>query len=718
MSDKSDTSDGVGLVISTHKDTWRIARRALRSASLKPVHIPGIEDAHDIVQDLRPAVLILDGSDIDVAMSCRALRAVSGCEYIPLLLLADDRDVPNPDNIHAVDVTAVLTKPVSADRLADYIESVGDTGKTLSGMRALRPSDAQLLDGVPDAFFVVSKTGEFRQYLGGAIKDPVLVPDELEGRKVTDVWPADTCQQFLDGIRRAIKTRAGHTLRLEVENDGRRSEYEVRLLVQGRDRVMTIFRDISSGGLQDARENSNRSSDELTGLVASDVFMSQFETIVADARIKERGLAVMCIEIDGFERINETLGRAVGDAVLKVAAQRVQRCLRDYDQIARLQNDSDTNLARLGSDEFVLLLGEIESRENIATVANRVRAAFVEPVSINERKLQIAPSIGIAQFPLDGKDSESLLRNARVALDEAKIASADGHEFYSNTMRFRALNRFDVKDELRWAIDNEQLEIHYLPRIDLQTGHVAGLEALLRWIHPLRGSVPLHEVIPLAEATGLIFAIGEWVIRSTCRQAQAWNLEYGEVPPVSVNLSQQEFARDDLPLLVGNALKDTGLPPEKLELELTEAMLMRSRQANAQIAALHELGVGIVLDDFGQGHSSVARLTELPIKAIKIDRAFTENILEPGKQQAICAAMIAMSRELGFSVVAEGVESELQVQFLKERGCDAVQGFLFTEPLPPDQVPGFLTACVEVAEETQVVDLTTVRQKIASRAFS
>ena len=247
---------------------------------------------------------------------------------------------------------------------------------------------------------------------------------------------------------------------------------------------------------------------------------------------------------------------------------------------------------------------------------------------------------------------------------------------------------------------------------------MAGLEALLRWIHPLRGSVPLSEVIPLAEATGLIFAIGEWVIRSACKQAQAWYEEYGDAPPVSVNLSQQEFTRDDLPRLVSNALRDTGLPPGKLELELTEAMLLRNRQADATIRELDRLGVGIVLDDFGQGHSSVAHLTELPIKALKIDRAFVEHTREPGPQQAICAAVIAMSRELGITVIAEGVESKLQVEFLKERGCDAVQGFLFTEPLPPEQVPGFLAACAAVADETRVIDLTTVRQKIASRALS
>ena len=715
--DNDNKSAGNALVISRDKDLWRLARRSLRAALLTPVHVPDADSVATNVEKARPAAILLDGGDLqtEAVAVCRWLRTLPGCEHIPLLLLTDGCDT---DDAHRANVTAVLAKPVSAKRLTEHLQSVGDTGKTLSGIRALRPADANVLESVPDAFFIVGKSGEFRQYLGGAIDDPVLTPDALQGRKVTEAWAQEAARTFLDGIRRAIKTRSGHTLNLTLEKDGRHREYEVRMLVQGRDRVMSIFRDISSDEIEAGSGQSRDSADEVTGLVDRDEFMAQFETTIADASIKERGIAVMCIELDRFTRINESLGRAVGDAVLKVSAKRIQRCLRDYDQLARLEEAGDTNLTRFGGDEFVLVLSNIETREDVTTVAGRVRDAFAEPVSIKEHKLRVTPSIGIAQFPLDGKDSETLIKNARVALDEAKVASPLGHEFFSNTMRFRAMNRFDVKDELRWAIDNEQLEIHYLPRIDLETGHVAGLEALLRWIHPLRGSVPLHEVIPLAEATGLIFAIGEWVIRSTCRQAQAWNLEYGDVPPVSVNLSQQEFARDDLPILVGNALADTGLPADKLELELTEVMLMRSRQATSQISALHNLGVGIVLDDFGQGHSSVARLTELPIKAIKIDRAFTENIREPGKQQAICAAMIAMSRELGLSVIAEGVESELQVEFLKERGCDAVQGFLFTEPLPPDRVPDFLAACSEVAEETQVVDLTTVRHKIASRAFS
>ncbi len=719
MDTHGDTQElGKAFVVSRDRDTWRLARNALRDASYSPEHLPHTDGIDKLAARLKPAIVVLDESaldaDTDAPTACRSIRELPDCEHIPVLLVADqDR---NFDDVYAVDVTSVVTRPLDDTEFAGTIRSLVDTERTLSGIRALRPAGGTMLEAVPDAFFVVGKCGEVRQYLGGAADDFVLSPIGLQGSNVKDIWPAETARVFIDGVRRAIRTRDGHSMKLELERDGDRREYEVRLLVQGRDRVLTIFRDISSAPVHGS--SAGRGGDELSGLVDDDAFLSTLDETVADARMRERGLAVMCIDIDRFEQINESLGETVGNTVLKVSAQRIHRCLRTYDRLAQVEDNDESSITRLGSHEFVLMLGNIESRDDISTVARRIREAFDEPIAIDEHKLNVTPSIGIAQFPLDGSDSASLLKNARVALDEARSTSPQGHEFYSNTMRFRALNRFDVKDELRWAIDNEQLAIHYLPRIDLQTGRVAGLEALLRWIHPLRGSVPLSEVIPLAEATGLIFAIGEWVIRSACKQAQAWHEEHGDVPPVSVNLSQQEFTRDDLPRLVSNALQDTGLPPGKLELELTEAMLMRNRQADATIRELDKLGVGIVLDDFGQGHSSVVHLTELPIKALKIDRAFVEHTREPGKQQAICAAMIAMSRELGISVIAEGVESELQVQFLKERGCDAVQGFLFTEPLPPESVPEFLSTCAEIAAETQVVDLTTVRHKIASRALS
>ena len=505
---------------------------------------------------------------------------------------------------------------------------------------------------------------------------------------------------------------------MQLANDGAPVSYEVRLLAQGRDRVLMIIRNTTELNGRPMPGADRNSSDTLTGLTAGEVFKAHFDTMIADAKLRERGIAVFCIDIDHFSRINETLGRDVGDTVLKVTAQRIERCLRSSDQMARIDDSDNTSLTRISGDEFVLVLADIESREDVGTVAVRVRDAFEEPIAIDGHQLKVTPSIGISLYPLDGDNAADLLKNARVALDEAKIKSTEGREFYSSTMKFRALKRFDVKNELGWAIEKQQLELRYLPRIDLGTGHVAGLEALLRWMHPLRGSVPLSEVIPLAEATGLIFEIGEWVLKTACDQANDWYIDVHNVPPVSINLSLQEFTRDDLPTMISRALEDSGLPANQLEIEVTEAMLMRSRQADAALQALSNVGVGIVVDDFGQGHSSIAHLTKLPIKAIKIDRAFIDGVREPGDKQDICSAMIAMSRELGISVIAEGVESELQVQFLRERGCDAVQGFLYTEPLPAADVPAFLTACEEVAAETVIVDLDTVREQIEIKTAS
>lgn len=594
-------------------------------------------------------------------------------------------------------------KTVNSDHLED-------------GSSSLNISDSTILRGMPDAIFVAGSDGQLQRYLGGAGQDDVLNPAELEGRKIADVWDADVAGLVMKSIKRVLKTRDTHTFDFELTRDEVTSNYELRMLPKGRDRVLFVIRNKADDA--ESKADGRNTADTLTGLLARDVFMAHFDSQIAEAKLRERGAAVFCIDIDRFTRINETFGRSVGDTVLKVTAQRIERCLRSSDQLARIDDSDNTSLTRISGDEFVLVLSDIESREDVGMVAARVREAFIEPIAIEGHKLEITPSIGIAMYPVDGKNADVLLKNARVALDEAKVLCAEGRQFYSNTIKFRAQKRFDLKNELRWAIEKNQLELRYLPRIDLQTGYVGGLEALLRWIHPLRGSVPLSEVIPLAEATGLICDIGEWVIRTTCAQARHWRTEQLDVPAVSVNLSQQEFTRDDLHKLISRTLQDTGLQADVLELEITESMLIRTRQAEASLMSLNDIGVGIVLDDFGQGHSSIAHLTSLPIKAIKIDRSFIDGVREPGEQQAICSAIIAMSRELGITVIAEGVECQLQVEFLRERGCDAVQGFLYTEPLKADAVPQFLRACKEVADESSVIDIDTVRQKISLKTAS
>ena len=711
---------GQALLICNEGESRQVAMQALESEDYGVIAYADTEVALAEVEAMNPTVILVDSAAAgpDPVKLCKFIRQVPACEYVPLILLSDVASRRARQSAYDAEITTVFIKPLDVAALRKYLQSLGDTGRTLSGVRALRTPHSDVFNAIPDAFFIAGKDGLLRQYLGGGNGDPVLCPEDIEGQIINDIWPEDVSKLVLQNINRALRTRDGYSFEIELTKDRASNPYEVRLLVQGRDRVLMIIRNISDGKPATGQSNDRNVSDTLTGLTARDVFTAHFESLVADAKLRERGIATFCIDIDRFTRINDTLGRAVGDAVLQVTARRIERCLRSSDQLARLDDSGNTSLSRISGDEFVLVLADIESRDDVATVASRVQDAFEEPVSFEGHKLQISPSIGISLYPLDGDNAEELLKNARVALDEAKTFGVNGREFYSNTMKFRSLKRFDVKNELRWAIEKEQLELRYLPRIDLSSGHVAGLEALLRWIHPLRGNVPLNELIPLAEATGLIFPIGEWVIKTACAQGQNWRQDGIDVPPISVNLSQQEFARSDLADLVNAALVESGLPAEKLEIELTEGMLMRNRQAASVLHDLDRIGVGLVLDDFGQGHSSIAHLQDLPIKALKIDREFIEGVREPGAKQSLCSAMIAMSRELGLSVIAEGVESELQVEFLRERGCDAVQGFLYTEPLQVDQVPAFLVACREVAEETNVIQLDTVRHKIASKTNS
>ncbi|MBT8066328.1 MAG: EAL domain-containing protein [Gammaproteobacteria bacterium] len=721
MSDtNSSQSAGQALVVSDDKALSRQLARLLQSEGYDTEACTSPTSLHSIVEEHSPAVVIVDAglAPDDPLELCDAVRRLPGCDYIPLILVTESCDSTTEERAYARNVTTVVTRPVNEESFRKSIRSLGDTGRTLSGIRALRTPATQILRTMPDAFFIVGGDGLFRQYLGGANDDPVLRPEEIEGQNIADVWPAGVAKQVQQSIKRVLRSREGDAFEVQLTGDDVGHLYELRLLVQGRDKVLVVIRNLQETSGTSSGAGGRDLADTVTGLAARDSFERQFDAIIADAKLRERGVAVFCIDIDRFGRINDTLGRAVGDAVLKVTARRIESCLRSSDKLARMNDDDKSTLTRLSGDEFVLVLADIESRDDISTVANRVQEAFAEPVSVEGHQLKVTPSVGIAIYPLDGSGIEELIKNARVALDEAKVMSVEGREFFSSTMKYRSLKRLDVKNELRWAIEKEQLELHYLPRIDLNTGRVAGLEALLRWMHPLRGSVPLSEVLPLAEATGLIFPIGEWVVRTACEQAAAWYREDNEAPVVSINLSQQEFTRNDLVDLISQAVTDSGLPPSQLEVELTEGMLMRNRQSHAMLQALSALGVGVVLDDFGQGHSSIANLTSLPIKAIKIDRAFIDGVMEPGEKQSICSAMIAMARELGILVVAEGVESELQVEFLRERGCNAVQGFLYTEPLPVERVRAFLNACEQVLDETAVIDLHTIRQQISVKTAS
>ncbi len=572
-----------------------------------------------------------------------------------------------------------------------------------------------IFNALPDAHLLVDSKGKVTRYIGGAAGDETLAPAKLEGVILTEAWPSAAASKVVQAIRRVGKTRAEHAVHIELDSE----RYEARVSPKGRNEHLLLIRRLSGGSdLPDSVGDRGR-VDDVTGLTTRDRFMEVLDDSLAEAGLRERGAAVLCLDINNFTRINDSLGRSVGDAVLQVTAKRIERCLRDYDHLARIDDSSNSNhLTRISGDEFVLLLNDVESRKDASTVADRLGDAFVEPVTIQGHQVAVSPCIGIAQFPVDGEDAETLVQNARTALGEAKLSADRGKAFFSNTMKFRAVRKLDVSTELRWAIDNDQLEIRYLPRIDLASGHVAGVEALLRWIHPLRGNVPLREVIPLAEATGLMIEIGEWVLDTVTRQGQSWASDFDEAPPVSVNVGESEFKRDDLVEVICRTLESSKLPHAQLEIEVAEKLLCRSPRAETTVRSLDELGVGVMIDDFGSSWSSIGHLTELPVKGIKIDRSFVSGARESGSSQNTCAAIIAMAQKLGMTVIAEGVENGLQAEFLRDHGCDAVQGFLYTQPLQAADVPAFIESCASAASESLVVDLTTMRMKINAKSVS
>jgi len=690
---KSTTDSGQALLVSADAANADVVRRAMRGEGFEILECSGADAGLKLLLNSVPAFIVIDSelSDGEPIALCRTIRENRKCRFVPVILTTADEDRAALHRAYDAGFTTVLDKPLVTESLRQRFQSFGDTGRTLTGLQvAPTGGTSSLLHVVPDAFFEVNAKGVVNKHLGGGDKDPLLRPAELQGKSFRDSWPQAVAERVMRNIRRTLTTRDGYDFDFELSDETNCSRYEMRLLVQGRDRVLAIVRNITASAGADARRGRSP-ADTLTGLATRDIFCSQLETLVADARLRERGLALMCIGIDRFGRINESLGRKVGDTVLGVTAKRIQRCLRDADRVAQLEEEGDSGeLARIRGDEFVLVLTDVKSRDEIGQIADRIQEAFKEPVSYEDRSIAVSLSIGVALFPVDGADAETLLENAGAALTEARTHGRNGRSFYSDTMRFRSLQRFDVIDELRWAIEKEQLELHYLPRIDLDSGRVSGLEALLRWMHPLRGNVPMTEVLPLAEATGLMLPIGEWIVANACGHAAAWLEQDRGAPNVSVNLSQDEFARDDLVEVIGKALADSSLPAERLQLELTEAMLMRHDRAASVLSRLKKIGVQLAIDDFGTGHSSFAHLRALPIDAVKIDRSFVVGVEQAGDGQAICGAIIAMAHELGLGVIAVGVETKEQLEFLRERGCGAAQGFFYTEPLPADQVSEFL----------------------------
>jgi diguanylate cyclase (GGDEF)-like protein len=411
--------------------------------------------------------------------------------------------------------------------------------------------------------------------------------------------------------------------------------------------------------------------DVLTGLPNRLLLRDRFDQAAALADRDQTGVAVLFLDLDNFKQVNDTLGHNYGDQLLVRVVERLHNHLRDTDTISRQ-----------GGDEFIVLLPHLNDLAIIGGIAHNIVEAFAEPFEIEHFSINTSFSIGISLFPNDGREFDALLKNADTALYQAKDSGRDTYRFFSEKMNLDAEEQLYLQGQLRNAVKNEEFLLHYQPQIDIASGRIIGAEALVRWQHPELGLIPPSKFIPLAERSGVVIPMGEWVLNEACRQARIWQ-ENGQLLVIAVNLSALQFKRGNLLETVAKALKQSGLAANQLELELTESILLQD--IDAAIKTLHslkEMGVKLSIDDFGTGYSSLSYLKRLAVNKLKIDQSFVRDLAESADSAAIVRAIIQLGHTLQLTVIAEGVETESQLAFLRDHGCDEIQGYLFSRPIP------------------------------------
>jgi diguanylate cyclase (GGDEF)-like protein len=411
--------------------------------------------------------------------------------------------------------------------------------------------------------------------------------------------------------------------------------------------------------------------DEVTDLPSRALFIDRLNQSLARANWRNVLVAVLRVDMERFKVINDTVGQAVGDRLMELIAMRLRSCVRDGDTVARL-----------GVEEFAVILVEVRSPDDVAPIARKIQGAFAPPFHVKGHEFVMTTAIGIALYPPDGEDAETLIRSAEAATHSARRQGLNEYQFYAASMNEKAAERLRLEADLRRAIDRNEFEVHYQPQIDLTHRRLTGVEALIRWRHPELGLISPTQFISLLEETGLILPVGEWVLRQACGQKKAWRDEGLAVARMSVNLSSRQLNDPNLVATVGRILGETALAPTDLELEITEGMIEDADQALKILHGLSAMGVTLAIDDFGMGYSSLAHLKRFPIDTLKIDRTFVRDVTTDKDDAAIAKAIIAMAHSLKLKVIAEGVETQEQLAFLKGEACDEFQGFLYSRAIP------------------------------------
>jgi diguanylate cyclase (GGDEF)-like protein len=464
-------------------------------------------------------------------------------------------------------------------------------------------------------------------------------------------------------------------------------------------------------GSAERRRREIEDLDRLTGLAGRALFLRRLRQAVQAANDSGTSVALLCIDIDNFRRVNEALGHAAGDDLLRLTAERLRQTLCHDDLAATAPSHavSGEDLGRTGGDQFAVLLRQVREPADALAVAARLTRPLVNEPGLGKSPVTLTASVGVALCPTHATDDEALFRQASIAMYLAKRRGRGEYACFDDQLSAGAQARFSLESRLQGALERGEFSVHYQPQFDLGTGRIAGMEALLRWNNPELGSVSPAEFVPLAEESGLILPIGEWVLRTACRQMREWHEAGLPAGRVAVNVSPVQFSQREYRDIVAQVLQETGLKPALLELEITESLVMRDEEWTKQLLAeLRALGISVAIDDFGIGYSNLRRLSEFPVSRLKIDRSLVQDVERLGRNTAIVTAMVSMARALGLDVVAEGVENFDQLLQLQDQQCNEVQGFLLSRPLPAGDAEQLLERLASSTASTRTMRLRTL----------
>ena len=676
------------LIVDDDQTSLLLMRAALRKAGFEATMATSGPQALQLFASQPFDLVMLDvsmpemsGFEVCVAMRQRA--DVS----LPIVMVTGLDDVASVETAYQSGATDFISKPFNWALIGHRVRYLLRGHQALLDLHAANARNGAILQAIPDSLFEVDMDGRFLSAPSVRSDLMAMASAELVGKTLAEAFPPEVVRTCSAALTEAQAQASSIGKQFEIVREGSGRWYELSVARKANTagpsaQFIALARDITQRKADEQKILRLAMFDNLTGLPNRQSFLDRIEREIRRAQYASTSFGVLFMDLDGFKAINDTMGHSAGDMALQWAAGRLREGVRPTDLVSRMQEaPSELEIARLGGDEFTALIVDIERPADIDQIAERILKLMRSPFTLLGREIRLSTSIGIAIYREDGEDAATLLRNADTAMYHAKAAGRDTYKFYSRDLTDQAMERMSLERDLREAVDTQAFVLHYQPLVDVASGQVKAVEALIRWTRPGHGPISPENFIGAAERTGLIVAIGEWVLRTACINAARWHA-LGHSVRVSVNLSPMQFKDPQLVQMVRLALSESGLPAEFLELELTESAVMADTAATTlTLRAFQKSGVHIALDDFGTGHSSLSYLKRMPLTRLKIDQSFVVGLPDDAENVAIVKAIVAMASSLGLNVTAEGVESQQQADFLRDIGCQTLQGYLYGRPM-------------------------------------